>query len=220
MRGRPTWLSGSLAGVQLRLCDERGPEGFSWIADEPATRTSHALAVGGGVWLLDPVDWPEALERAAGLGAVVAVVQLLDRHNRDCAAVAASLGVPHLLVPTELPDSPLRVVEVRRTRRWQEIAVWWPAARTLVVAEAVGTNAFFTAGRGPAGVHLLLRVRPPRRSLGALRPDHLLVGHGEGLHGPDAAAGLQHALDRARADLPRVALRIPALLADARRRRR
>jgi hypothetical protein len=119
-----------------------------------------------------------------------------------------------------VPDSPFRLVEVRRTRHWQESALWWPATGTLVVAEAVGTNPFFTAGRDRAGVHLLLRLRPPRGPLGGFSPAHLLVGHGEGLHGVDAAEGLREALSHARTGLPRTALKLPGLLLDARRSRR
>ena len=65
--------------------------GFSWVMDEPLERTSHALAADGRVWLIDPVDVPEAIERATALGEPAAVVQLLDRHNRDCAELAERL---------------------------------------------------------------------------------------------------------------------------------
>jgi hypothetical protein len=205
--------------VDARFCDEL-PFGFSWIVDEPATRTSHALATDGRVWLVDPVDWADALERATGLGEPAAVLQLLDRHNRDCAAVAARLHVPHLVAPATIAGGPFGVIELKRSRRWQEVALWWEETKTLVVAEAVGTNRFFTAGSGAAGVHLLLRPRPPRAALGGLEPEHLLVGHGEGLHGEAAGEGLRYALDHARTGLPRVVLTIPALFADARRRRR
>lgn len=203
-----------------RFCDDRGRAGFSWIVDEPATRTSHAIAAGGRVWLVDPVDWSDALGRALGLGTPVAVHQLLDRHNRDCAAIARRLAVPHVVTPGALPGSPFEVVEVRRSRRWQEVALWWPATRTLVVAESIGTNEFFTGGKGPAGVHLLMRLRPPRTALGCFEPEHLLVGHGEGLHGAAAPEALRYALDHARSGLPRIMLELPTLLADARRRRR
>jgi len=205
--------------VGTRFCDERGTAGFSWIADEPMTRTSHVLADAGRVWLVDPVRHAPALARAAGLGAPQAVLQLLDRHNRDCASIAAELGVPHLVVPDLVPDSPFEVVTLKRTTHWRETALWWPAERTLVVAEAVGTNAFFTAGGDHAGVHLLLRLAPPRAALTGLAPEHLLVGHGEGLHGPAAAEGLEDALAHARTGLPRLALRVPALALDAIRRR-
>jgi len=206
--------------MNARLCDDRGTLGFSWCLDEPATRTSHVLADAGRVWLVDPVDWQPGLERAATLGEPAAVLQLLDRHNRDCAALAARLGVPHLVAPPTVPDSPFEVIEVKRSRRWQEIALWWPEQRTLVIAEAVGTNDFYTGGRGAAGVHLLLRPTPPRRQLAAFEPDHLLVGHGEGIHGPSATTALRGALADARRGLPRVLARVPALVADARRRRR
>ena len=57
-------------------------------------------------------------------------------------------------------------------------------------------------------MHFLLRLRPP----GALRgyqPEHLLVGHGRGVHGPDAAAALEDAYARSRRDLPGFAKRLP-----------
>jgi hypothetical protein len=82
------------------------PFGFSWVLDEPLERTSHALVADGRVWLVDPVDVPEAMERATALGEPAAVLQLLDRHNRDCAAVAERLGVLHVKVPDVIPGSP------------------------------------------------------------------------------------------------------------------
>ena len=202
------------------FCDERGAAGFSWIAEEPATRTSHALLHDGRIWLIDPVDWTPAIERALTLGEPAGVVQLLDRHNRDCAALARRLGVSHLVVPTSLPGSHLEVVEVKRSRHWQEIALWWPAPRVLVVAEAIGTNVFYTGGRGAAGVHLLLRLSPPRRQLEGFDLEHLLVGHGEGVRGPEAARALREALRTSRTGLLQVVPRIPGLVLDARRRRR
>jgi hypothetical protein len=206
--------------VRVELSDDRGAAGFSWIVDEPATRASHALADGGKVWLVDPVRDDAALERARALGRPVAVVQLLDRHNRDCAAISEDLGIPHLVVPDAVPDSPFEAIALTRKRRWHETALWWPGARTLVVAEAIGTNRVFTAGREVAGVHLLLRLAPPRGALGGLAPEHLLVGHGRGVHGPAAAAALQDALDGSRRGLPRLLGGVPGFAADAIRRRR
>lgn len=184
------------------------------------TRTSHAFAADGRVWLVDPVRHEPALERARSLGEPAAVVQLLDRHNRDCAALADELGVPHVVAPDVLPGTPFETVVVRERRHWRERALWWGDQRTLVVAEALGSNRFFRAGDDRVGVHLLLRLTPPREALGRFEPEHLLLGHGEGLHGPVAAAGLHEALARSRAGFPRLALRLPALALDARRRRR
>ena len=59
-------------------------------------------------------------------------------------------------------------------------------------------------------MHPLLRALPP----GALRhyePEHLLVGHGRGVHGPAAAGALEDAYDRSRRDLPKLALKVPAM---------
>jgi hypothetical protein len=186
------------------------PFGFSWLPDEALSRTSHALATGDGVWLIDPVDVPAALERAAALGSPAGVLQLLDRHNRDCAAVAGRLGIPHLRQPAAVPGSPFAVVRVLALPGWHEIALWWPERRVLVVAELIGTAPVYTPGGGPAGVHPMLRLAPP----GALRgyePEHLLVGHGLGVHGPAAPAAVEDAYSRSRRDLPRLVGTLPAM---------
>jgi hypothetical protein len=206
--------------MTTRFCDDRGEQGFSWIVDEPMTRTSHALVADGRVWLVDPVRFQPALARARELGEATAVLQLIDRHNRDCKALAEELGAPHVVVPGAFPGGPFEAIPLRRTKRWRETALWWPAQRTLVVAEAIGTNGFFAAGGDAAGVHLLLRLSPPRDALRALEPEHLLVGHGEGLHGRAATESLRQALDHSRRHLPRIALHVPALALVAVRRRR
>lgn len=192
----------------FHFCDDLEERGFGWVAEEAMTRTSHALAAGGRVWLVDPLDWPEAVERTRLLGEPAGVVQLLDRHERDCAALAARLDVPHLLAPDELPRTPFECISIVRRTRWQERALWWPEARTLVVADALGTNSFNTGGKAPVGVHLLLRLTPPRK-LGAYEPEHLLTGHGEGLHGPGTAAAVTRALAESRRRLPGVLVRLP-----------
>jgi hypothetical protein len=194
--------------VTFRFCDDLASDGFGWIVDEAMTRTSHVLAADGRVWLVDPLDWPEAIERAQALGEPAAVVQLLDRHHRDCAALAERLGVPHVIAPDELPGSPFTFVPIMRRRRWRESALWWPQTRTLVVADALATNRFYTAGKAPLGVHLLLRLTPPK-ALAAFEPERILVGHGEGLVGREAATDLRQALADSRRRLPGVLLRLP-----------
>ena len=192
------------------------PFGFTWVQDEPMARASHALVAVGRVWIVDPVDSPGAVQRAQGLGEVVAVVQLLDRHNRDCEAIASRLGVPRLTVPDAVPDSPFEVVRVVHWPKWAENALWWPAQRALVVAEAVGTAPLFTLGKGPVGVHAMLRPVPPRKALGGFAPDHLLVGHGPTVDGDASRDGLRRALDGARRDLPRLFVELPKVLRSAR----
>jgi hypothetical protein len=197
----------SEADAPIRFCDDFGSDGFSWIVDEPMSRTSHALAAEGKVWLVDPVAWPEALERARTLGEPAAVIQLLDRHARDCAALAEQLGVALHVTPDELPGSPFEVVSVMRRKRWQERALWWPATKTLVVADALGTNAFPTGGKRPVGVHLLLRLTPPKQ-LARYDTERLLVGHGEAIR-TGAAFAVRDALRSSRRDLPRILARLP-----------
>lgn len=190
--------------------------GLSWVMDEPMERGSHALADDGRVWLIDPVDDAEALGKVAQLGAPAAVVQLLDRHNRDCAEIAGRLGVPHLKVPDAVPDSPFTTLRVIRNPLWREVALWWPARRALVVAEALGTAPAFAVGDGEVGIHPMLRLTPP----GGLRgraPEWLLVGHGPPVHGPSVAADVDRAIARSRWDVPKLVLKLPSLIRDARR---
>ena len=196
---------------------EEHPAGLTWTLEEPMARTSHALADGGRVWLVDPTDSGPALERALALGRPVAVLQLLDRHGRACASVAQRLGVPHLRVPSAVADSPFEVIQVVDNALWREVALWWPAAGTLVVAEAVGTAPGFAPGPAGAGVHVGLRLRPPRQ-LDSYSPEHLLVGHGVALHGPGAAAALHEAFQRSLRDLPRAVIAVPKALVGAARR--
>ena len=202
--------------MDARFCDDRGNAGFSWIVDESLSRTSHALVADGGVWLVDPVDWSPAVERAESSGRPAGVLQLLDRHGRDCVTLAGRLGVPHLVVPDAVPESPFELTVVKRSKRWAESALWWPDERTLVVAEAVGTNEFFPIGDDPLGVHAMLKLSPPRM-LSVFEPEHLLVGHGEGLHAPAAAAALQRALARSRMSALPWLVRLPLRVRRGRR---
>jgi hypothetical protein len=197
--------------MTFHFCDDLGDKGFSWIVEEPMTRTSHALAAGAKMWLVDPVDWPEAIDRAMTLGEPAGVLQLLDRHNRDSAAIAERLAIPHLIVPASLPATPFEVIVVKHWRLWQEVALWWPEPQVLVVAEALGSNAFFTVGNDRVGVHGLLKLTPPRL-LGAHEPEHVLFGHGEGVHGPDAAFALRRALSRSRLSFLSWGLTLPVRL--------
>jgi len=198
---------GSVAPMTIGRYDEYA-FGFSWVIDEAMERTSHALADEGRVWLVDPVDAGDAIERARELGEPAAVLQLLDRHNRDCEAVARRLRVPHIAIPEALPDTPFEVVSIVDQRFWRERALWWPQRRALVVAEALGTSPMFTGGGPAVGVHVMLRLTPPRR-LGAYAPEHLLVGHGAGVHGPSTPAAIDEALGRSYRDLPKVLLKLP-----------
>jgi hypothetical protein len=186
----------------FEFCDEF-EQGFGWIAKERLGRCSHALKCRGEVWIFDPALWAPAIERIAELGEPAGVVQLLDRHARDCAEVASALGVPHYAVPVQgITASPLEIVPLTRSRFWQEVAAWVPELRALVVADALGTVGYFRAPGERLGVHPLFRFRPPR-TLGRYEPRHILCGHGAGIHGEDAPATLQEALRTARRRLPK-----------------
>ena len=187
--------------------------GFGWVSSEqPKLRlTSHALAAGGGVWLFDPAPG-EVEDRIRALGEPAGVVQLLDRHNRACAEWARRLSVPHHVVPFD-GVGPFEAVPIVRNRLWREVALWWPERRVLVCADALGTvTHYFALGRERIGVHPLLRPRPPRQ-LGRYEPEHVLCGHGDGVH-ERAAEAVREAVTHARRrglllplELPRVLLR-------------
>jgi hypothetical protein len=187
-------------GTEFRFCDEM-EGGFGWQVDERMERTSHAIAIDGKVWLFDPLAWEPALERLRELGEPAGVVQLLDRHERDSAEIAAALGVPHYVVPDDLPGSGIDVVRVTDSRFWRERAAWISSRRTLVCADALGTAGYFRAGDEPLAVHPLLRLKPPRE-LRRYQPEHVLCGHGAGVHGPDTPTALREALRTARRRLP------------------
>jgi hypothetical protein len=98
-----------VAALKVDFCDEFDG-GFGWIVDEFMERCSHALDDDGRVWVVDPVDGDGVEERIRAAGTPAGVLQLLDRHNRDCAALAARLGVRHHVVPgVARPFAPIAV---------------------------------------------------------------------------------------------------------------
>lgn len=196
--------------MTVRFADE-GDFGFGWIESAKMQRTSHALVADGRVWVIDPTEAPGLDERIRTLGEPAGVIQLLDRHSRDSAAFAARLDVPLHVAPAVLPGPPFELLPVLRNRWWREVALWWPERRVLVCADALGTVPFFRAGEEPAGVHPLLRLRPPR-SLRGLGVEHLLVGHGEGLHGDGTADAVEEVVRCARRRLPRWLAGVPRII--------
>ena len=195
------YLARNDQGTEFRFCDEL-ESGFGWQVDERMERTSHAIANDWRVWIFDPIAWEPALERISELGTPAGVIQLLDRHRRDCAAVAARFAIPHFIVPVEgIPASELEVTPVVDTRFWREIAVWLPAQRVLACGDALGTARYFRAGDELLAVHPLLRLRPPH-ALSRYEPEHVVCGHGAGVHGPKTPEALREALATARRRLP------------------
>ena len=126
-----------------------------------------------------------------------AFIQLLDRHKRDCVALANRLGVPHHVVP-QAPFGPFEFLTIRMSRGWKEVALWWAEERVLVCADALGTAHYFRAGGGRLGVHPLLRLRPPRLPV---QPEVILCGHGAGVF-TDASGALREALNTSRRRIP------------------
>ena len=93
---------------------------------------SHAIRAQDRVWLTDVVDGEGLDERIAALGQPVGVVQLLDRHKRDCAAVAGRLGLPLHVTPfTDVEGAPFVAFPIVRQRFWREVALWFSEQRIL-----------------------------------------------------------------------------------------
>src|SRR5918992_4452207 len=108
----------------MRVVDEF-EDGFGWQADEPEfiERTSHAVRSDGRVWLFDVMDADGLDERVRALGEPAGVVQLLDRHGRDCASVAERLRVPLHVTPRG-PAALVSVLKVVWIRGWHEVAAF------------------------------------------------------------------------------------------------
>lgn len=189
---------------------QRHPLGLTWVETSGMRRAAHALRADGRLWLIDPFEDEVALSAATELGTPAAVIQLLDRHNRDCGPIAQRLEVPLLKLPEQVRDSPFTVIPVISRPWWREVALWWEDERALVIAEALGTAPLFTLGR-QVGVHPMLRLRPPKGPLTARSPERLLVGHGAALES-GAAAAIRDALSGALADLPQLVLKLPSLV--------
>lgn len=189
---------------------QRHALGVTWVEQNAMARAAHALVDDGRVWLVDPYEHAEAMAAATQLGTPAGVLQLLDRHNRDCQTIAQRLGVPHLRLPMDAAGTPFTPIPIISNRAWREVALWWSDERALVVAEAVGTAPAFALGRR-AGVHPMLRLVPPRKQLSPFQPERLFVGHGEAIES-DADAALREALARSRSDLPQLLLSVPKLL--------
>lgn len=197
----------------------RWDRGASWLAhpNETMQRASHVLETAAGALVVDPVDAEDIDELFAEFGDVAGVLILLDRHKRDCAAVATRHDVPVYVpaalagveddidAPTErvdrqIPGTDYGVHKLTSNAVWREAALYGEDDDTLVVTEALGTADYFLAGDERLGVHPMLRLTPPKR-LRRLDPERVLVGHGHGLM-TDANAAMTDALRGSRGRTP------------------
>jgi hypothetical protein len=179
---------------------DRFEGGVGWLAypDERMQRASHALATDAGVWLVDPVDAAGIDDLLAEFGEVAGVIVLLDRHKRDAARFATrhdvSVHIPSWMsdvvgdidAPVERFDGELDEtgyqLRMVATPLWQEGALYHEDDGTLVVSEALGTAEYMRTDTERLGVHPALRLLPPRKSFRDFTPEHMLVGHGAGVH--------------------------------------
>ena len=190
---------------------DRAEDGVGWIAypQETMQRASHAVAGADGLWVVDPVDAAGLDDLLAEYGDVAGVVVLLDRHERDAAAVASRHDVPvyvpawmsgvaeDLAVPVERVEDDVGEFALDRlvdNPFWQEAALF--DGKTLVVPESLGTASYFRAPGERLGVHPMRRALPPQ-SVTSYDAERLRVGHGEGL-AADVRPAIRDAVDGAR----------------------
>lgn len=200
---------------------DRFEDSVGWMAhpSETMQRASHAVVADGDVWVIDPVDVEGLDDLLAEYGTVAGVVILLDRHKRDCAAVAnrhdVSVWIPSFMTDVAdeidasierfdnaLGDSGFRLQEVVNNSFWQEGALYNEKSGVLIVPESVGTSEFFRTGNRVLGVHPLRRLTPPTE-LAKLEPERIHVGHGKGVH-EDAPRALRKAVAGSRIRTPQL----------------
>jgi hypothetical protein len=160
-----------------------------WVEDEFLERASHALVTETGTWLVDAVDNPRVDE----LQNVAGVLQLLDRHNRDCEQIAQRLGVRHIVLPRRR-IAPFTFIGITK----REVALWWAERRVLLCADALGSARYYRTGDEQLAVHPLMRFRPPRFDV---HPEVILCGHGSGVF-EGAEPALREALRTSRRGIP------------------
>jgi hypothetical protein len=206
--------------------------GFTWMAHPETTmrRASHALAVDGDVWLIDPLD-AEGLDSAlADLGRVAGVVVLTNSHGRHADRLAArhevaihlsdcfdreahpvnGFDAPVEYFNDELAETGFELVWQKDGRGWKEGALYHPDRGTLVVPDALMT-ALFTGQEGRLEVLPFFRFSPPREGFEDLPVERILVGHGEPVL-EDAQDALTTALDGAGGRAPTaIARSLPTL---------
>jgi len=203
---------------------DRWDGGFSWIAhpEEGMQRASHALAVDGDVWVVDPVDGEGLDDLLADEGNVAGVVILLDRHKRDCAelarrhdvavhvpgfmdAVTGDLDADTATFSNTLADTGFELVSVVDSAltpvgAWREAALVHPDRGTIVASESLGTTDYFRAPGEHLGVHPMRRLTPPN-ALTGYDPNRVLVGHGTGVF-ENAAGAVREAVEHSRSRTP------------------
>lgn len=208
----------------------RWDDGLTWMAhpDERMRRASHALVSGDDVWLVDPLD-AEGLDRElAALGEVAGVVVLTNSHGRHADRLAErhdvaihvpgcfhedahpihDVDAPVETFDEELADTGFELVWEKDGSGWKEGVLYHPDQRTLVVPDVLMT-ALFASEDGRLKVFPFFQWSPPRRELGSLDVERVLVGHGDPVV-EDAQTALDSALAVPRREMaPAIARAIP-----------
>ena len=129
-----------------------------------------------------------AIERALTLGEPAGVLQLLDRHNRDCAALAARLGVPHLVAPTSLPGSSSRSWRSSAPVAGRRSRSGGPGSGCSSWPRRSGRTRSTPAAAGARVCTCCSASRRPAASSTASSPSTCSSGTAQGIRGPEDGA--------------------------------
>ena len=165
---------------------------------------SHALLADGGAWVVDPTEAPVE-DRIRALGEPAGVIQLLDRHERACSQFAErprrarTTASRSRASPNHVRDRAGAAAPLAGERSRSG----GPSGACSVCARRARYGAaLLRARRGAARRPSVPRATPPRR-WAQLEPDHVLCGHGAGVH-EEATAAVRDALARIAPPMPRL----------------
>lgn len=170
--------------------------GFTWQAhpDAAMQRTSQAIRVGNGIWLVDPMDADGLDEKLAELGEIAGVVMLGSHHQRHAdelaqrhevavhapdwfAESARDFDAPVELMTDQLNETGFELLNLRAKPWRQEGGLYHPERKTLVVSDTLMTT-FLTAEEGRPELFPPARLAPTYQPLRDLEVERLLVSHG------------------------------------------
>lgn len=197
---------------QLTIVDE-WDKGFTWRAhpDADFQRTSHAIRVDDGIWIIDPMDAAGLDEKLIDLGTPAGVVMLSSIHRRHVDRIAQRHNVdvyvpdwfdeasrefdaPVSLITDSLVSTGFELLNLREKPWRQGAALYHPERKTLVVSDSLATT-LFSKKEGRLELFPPARINPSYHPLRNLEVDRLLLSHGDPIT-EDATLQLERALNQ------------------------
>ena len=207
-RSRRTASRAPRAGHDLGDAEARGDRRA--IAGVPREEPQDAARFAEGAHpLVEAGEVDRVDERVRALGEPRGVLR--SRHTRDCAAIAARLGVPELVTPRAVPGSPFAAVAIPTFPGWNETALWCGGAAHAGGSRRPSAPCPASARRGGRwALDPALALRPPAEGAGRLPGGAPADGRGARARRGTLQGRLAEAVRRSRRDLPRVVRRRPS----------